>query len=204
MATVSISKKVRGWWRTKRLLSAGLQIHPVSTLWVWGNYESWGLDLSKIERGCLVYSFGVGRTMDWELEVVRKLGARLHAFDPTPSSVAWMAQQEFPEEISTHSWGLSNRDGPLDVFPPKRQSGENYTQERLRYVSNHHKPIQVQAKRLVTIMAALGHAKIDVLKLDIEGAEFQAVPDFIDAGIRPNRSASFVGIDQSGGASLPK
>jgi hypothetical protein len=43
------------------------------------------------------------------------------------------------------------------------------------------------SKCLNTIMVELGHAKIDVLKMDIEGAEYEVLTDLIERRIRPSQ-----------------
>ena len=45
------------------------------------------------------------------------------------------------------------------------------------------KPVPGRVERLSSIMRQLGHQRLDVLKIDIEGAEFEAVPDLLDSGI---------------------
>jgi hypothetical protein len=43
--------------------------------------------------------------------------------------------------------------------------------------------VQGRVYRLATIMQLLGHSRIDVLKLDVEGSEFEAIPDLLASGI---------------------
>jgi hypothetical protein len=42
-------------------------------------------------------------------------------------------------------------------------------------------------RRLSSLMAELGHDRIDVLKMDIEGGEYGAIDDFLAAGVRPGQ-----------------
>ena len=44
-------------------------------------------------------------------------------------------------------------------------------------------PVRGHVQRLVSIMRMLGHRRIDVLKLDVEGSEFETIPDLIDSAI---------------------
>jgi len=41
----------------------------------------------------------------------------------------------------------------------------------------------VRFHRLKTVMDNLGHRKIDILKMDIEGAEYKVIDDFLSSGI---------------------
>ena len=45
------------------------------------------------------------------------------------------------------------------------------------------KVIEVQLYRLKTIMEMLGHEKIDILKMDIEGAEYDVIKDIFCSNI---------------------
>ena len=47
--------------------------------------------------------------------------------------------------------------------------------------------IEVPMKRLHTIMLALNHDHIDILKMDIEGAEYEVIDDMIESGIKPRQ-----------------
>ena len=42
-------------------------------------------------------------------------------------------------------------------------------------------------KRLTTVMKELGHERIDLLKLDIEGAEYGVIEDMQSSGILPKQ-----------------
>jgi hypothetical protein len=47
--------------------------------------------------------------------------------------------------------------------------------------------VDVSVHRLATIMAMLGHVRIDVLKMDVEGAEYMVLPDILRSGISPSQ-----------------
>ena len=42
-------------------------------------------------------------------------------------------------------------------------------------------------KRLQTIMSELNHEHIDLLKMDIEGAEYDVISDMMESGILPDQ-----------------
>jgi len=131
----------------------------------------------------VVYSFGVGDSVSWDLEMIRRFGVTVHAFDPTPASIAWVARQHLPSQFVFHDYGISDFDGILDFYPPRRAGSTHYSQERRGGPLDRREPVPGCVHRLSTIMRKLGHRRIDVLKLDVEGAEFEAVPDLIASGI---------------------
>jgi FkbM family methyltransferase len=185
---ISLSKRLRGWGRRQRLSLAGVNVAS-EPLWISGGYESWGVSPARLPRQPLIYSFGIGRTLEWELELIQKFGAEVHAFDPTPASVAWLAEQSLPPSLHAHAWGLSAKDGDLLLYPPKSADGENFTQEKLEYVSEGHsaRAIAVPVKRALTTMRELKHEQLDLLKIDVEGAEFEAIPEMLSSGVRPGQ-----------------
>jgi len=82
-----------------------------------------------------------------------------------------------------HDCGISNFDGLLDFYPPRRRGSTHFSQERRGGMFDRRRPEPGRVQRLASIMQTLGHRRIDVLKLDVEGAEFEAVPDLIASGI---------------------
>ncbi len=130
-----------------------------------------------------VYSFGVGDKIGWDLGMIRRFGLTVHAFDPTPGSIAWVARQSLPPQFVFHPIGISNFDGQLDFHPPRQAGNTHFTQERRGWRLRRPPPVKGQVRRLATILRELGHQRLGLLKLDVEGSEFEAVPDIVNSGI---------------------
>ncbi|MDX1948412.1 MAG: FkbM family methyltransferase [Pirellulaceae bacterium] len=128
----------------------------------------------------VVHSFGVGDNVAWDLAMIARFGVTVHAFDPTPASMEWVARQKLPAQFRFHPLGISNRDGELLFYPPRRAGTTHYSQDRR---GGSLPPVAGQVRRLATIARDLGHNHIDILKLDVEGSEFDAVPDLLASGI---------------------
>jgi hypothetical protein len=47
--------------------------------------------------------------------------------------------------------------------------------------------IEVTARSLKTIMASLGHEQVDILKMDIEGAEYGVLEGMLNSPLRPTQ-----------------
>jgi FkbM family methyltransferase len=145
--------------------------------------SGWAVWPDHVRPDSVVYSFGVGDKIGWDLEMIRRFGVTVHAFDPTPASIAWVARQELPPQFEFHDLGISNFDGVLDFYPPRQAGGTHFSQERRGGLFDRRPSVPGRVRRLATIMEELGHDRIDVLKLDVEGAEFEVVPDLIASGI---------------------
>ena len=48
----------------------------------------WAIWTEPLSTGSVIYSFGVGDNVAWDLEMIRRFGCTVHAFDPTPASTA--------------------------------------------------------------------------------------------------------------------
>jgi FkbM family methyltransferase len=143
----------------------------------------WAVWPGAISADSVVYSFGVGDNVNWDREMIRRFGVTVHAFDPTPASIAWVARQKLPPQFVFHDYGISDFDGMLDFYPPRRPGSTHFSQERRGGLFDRRRPVPGRVYRLTTILKELRHNRIDVLKLDVEGAEFEAVADVVSSGI---------------------
>jgi FkbM family methyltransferase len=138
----------------------------------------------------VVYSFGIGRDLGFEIALVERYGLRVHAFDPTPVSQEWLRSQTLPALVSVHAVGLAAFDGVARFAPPRRSGWDSFSMVRDAPAQSAASagtsgPIEAPVQRLKTIAARLGHACPDVLKLDIEGAEYAVLPALLADGLRP-------------------
>ena len=143
----------------------------------------WALWMDPLSANSVVYSFGVGDNVAWDLELIRRLGCTVHAFDPTPASIVWVARQALPPQFVFHDLGISDFDGELPFYPPRKAGSTHFSQERRGGLFDRQEPVPGQVRRLATIMQSLGHSRLDVLKLDVEGSEFEAIPEILASSI---------------------
>jgi FkbM family methyltransferase len=148
-----------------------------------GADHGWMVCTDLIPHGGCVYSFGVGANVAWDVAMIERFGVHVHAFDPTPESIAWVARQTLPENFHFHDFGIAAFNGTLNFFPPKKPGRVHYSQERQRFHRADQPQFAGEVLRLQTIAERLGHRRIDVLKLDVEGTEFDCIPDLLESGI---------------------
>jgi FkbM family methyltransferase len=128
----------------------------------------------------IVYSIGVGEDISFDLELIRRFGVCVHAFDPTPRSIEWLAKQSLPGNFLLHPYGVADFDGHAKFRPPANPAHVSHT------LVERHTPwpaIEVPVHRLSSIMKELGHERIDLLKMDIEGAEYPVLKDMLASAI---------------------
>jgi FkbM family methyltransferase len=148
-------------------------------------YGGWNIITDRIGINSIVYSFGVGEDASFDLALVAKFGLRVHAFDPTPKSIEWVRSQHFGEQFVLHEFGLANVDGEIAFNPPENANHVSYT--ILDRPATCNRAIRFPVKKLQTIMDLLGHTHIEILKIDIEGAEYGVIQDLLKYNIRPEQ-----------------
>ncbi|HYF62785.1 MAG TPA: FkbM family methyltransferase [Herpetosiphonaceae bacterium] len=137
-------------------------------------YGGWEIR-PPLNSDSVIYSFGVGEDISFDLALIERYGVTVHAFDPTPRSVAWVRQQRPPAGFRLSACGLADYDGAATFFPPANPEHVSHTM--LGRGDSAGEAISVPVRRLATLMAERGHDRIDLLKMDIEGAEYAVLAD---------------------------
>jgi FkbM family methyltransferase len=128
-----------------------------------------------LNRNSIVYSFGIGNDISFDLELIARVGLTVHAFDPTPRSLDWAATQPIPPNFKVYPFGVADFDGTAVFCPPQAPEHMSYAQT----FSSKRPPgsVELTVKRLSTILSELGHRHIDLMKMDIEGSEYSVIRD---------------------------
>ncbi len=148
---------------------------------------AWVLWPEPLGPQSVVYSVGVGRDLSFDRAVVERFGCRVHAFDPTPRSVEWVATQPLPPRLRFHALGLAARDGELRFHAPRRERSAHYTPVARYRDAGADATVACPVRRLETLMHELGHDRLDLLKLDIEGGEYDVLDDLLSGPTRPTQ-----------------
>lgn len=146
---------------------------------------SWVLASEFINNDSIIYSFGVGEDISFDLAMINKYGLTINAFDPTPRSIEWIKSQILPQNFKLHEYGISDYNGSATFYPPVNPN--HISHSIIEKEQTKDKAIIVNMKTLQTIMTELGHSHIDVLKMDIEGAEYAVIEDIKKSNVRPTQ-----------------
>jgi FkbM family methyltransferase len=144
-------------------------------------YGGYAVCPTGLGAASVVYSFGVGCDVSFDRELIALRGVTVHAFDPTPKSMAWVETQTLPDSFVFHPWGIADFDGTASFHAPKDPTHVSHTLLEGGNVGTG--TVEVPVFRLRTIMNELGHAHVDILKMDIEGAEYGVLADVLGSGI---------------------
>lgn len=136
---------------------------------------TWCLCPDTIDASSVVYSFGVGYNLSFDRALIARFGVEVHAFDPTPLSIGWIQRQVLPAQLHFHDYGLAAYDGTARFALPEHH-GVSFT---MLEPARSKRTAQGTVRRLPTILDLLGHDRVHLLKLDIEGAEYAVIPDLV-------------------------
>jgi FkbM family methyltransferase len=140
-------------------------------------YGGYFLDASMIDTGAVVYSLGIGEDISFDLSLIERFGVDVQAFDPTPKVKKWLAAQSLPRQFHFHEAGISGRDGEEVFYPPPREDWVSHSLIQARQYGSG--SVRFPVMRLSTAMRIHGHTEIDVLKMDIEGAEYAVIEEIV-------------------------
>jgi FkbM family methyltransferase len=136
----------------------------------------WCVCPQDLSAASVVYSFGVGEDISFDLALIQRFGLQVQAFDPTPRSIEWVRGQKLPTKFAFHPFGVAAMDGNCTFLPPQNPEHVSHTiVPRESCLPS----IEVPVHRLRTIVETLGHERIDLLKMDIEGAEYGVLDDML-------------------------
>ena len=159
--------------RYQRHLEATRLYNPkvnCTRIWYGNTYGGFYVHPNVLSQTSVVYSFGIGEDVSFDLEMIRQHQCQVIGFDPTPKSIKWVDQQQLPSHFIFKTYGIGVISGEQKFHLPKNPdyvSGSALSHNNVSVDD----VITVEVKCIKDIMAELGHNYIDVLKMDIEGSE---------------------------------
>jgi FkbM family methyltransferase len=147
-------------------------------------YGGWMIPPRLIGPGWTCYCVGAGGDVTFDLTLATRFGATVRTFDAVESFVESAREQAADEpRLTAHHAAIAVADGPLrmqlshDPVSSSVSSAQLYETDRY---------VELPGRSLGSLMHELGDERIDLLKLDIEGAEYELLPtiDLRSLGVR--------------------
>lgn len=140
-------------------------------------YGGYFLDATLVDSASVVYSLGVGRDISFDLALIAHTGAHVFAFDPTPEVAPWLDSQDPPPHFHFRAVGIAGHDGDEAFYRPPRSDWISHSLVRADQYSSQF--VALPVVRLSEAMRLQGHRRIDLLKMDIEGAEYAVIEEIV-------------------------
>jgi FkbM family methyltransferase len=166
------------------------------------NYGFIAIPNSLLYADSVVYSIGAGEDLLADVDLSERLGCSIHIVDPTPKAAAHFEQVIL---AARHNKPINTREGlPYKLSPIVAErliyitkalwkedtnirfyepENPDHISHSITNVQHTDRFIEVPAVRLATLMAENGHAKIDFIKIDIEGAEYAVIDDILASNL---------------------
>ena len=140
----------------------------------------WTVCPTFLNAQSVIYSAGVGDEISFERELVKRFGCNVVLLDPSPMGVRTMELPEnqipqfkfFPAALAGHTGKLKVALRPNEAEPWFVRNDGAATES-----------FEIPCVDLQSLMKQNGHTHIDLLKLDIEGSEYDVIDNLLDRGI---------------------
>jgi FkbM family methyltransferase len=144
----------------------------------------WSVAPAGLGPDSVVYALGVGTDISFERDLIARYGVRVHAFDPTPIALEWASGRALPEGFTLHPYGVADFDGAARFAAPRKRKFASFSLVRRDGVGP---GVQAPVYRMATIVGMLRLPSPDLVKMDIEGAEYAVLPDLLASGLHPDQ-----------------
>ncbi len=154
--------------------------------WYGSDYGGFYLHPDIINSHSIVYSFGIGTDITFDKAIIENHQCQVFGFDPTPKSIEWVKSQSLPELFNFNEYGIHSQSGKLRFYMPQNESFVSGSATQQSNISTENF-IEVPMKSLGDIIKEKKHSHIDVLKIDIEGSEYELIDSLLETDVVINQ-----------------
>jgi FkbM family methyltransferase len=132
------------------------------------------LPCAAVTPGGTCYCIGAGADISFDLGLIRHFDMRVRCVDPVREYIAAaMADAAGEPRFSAHHTAIAARDGALRMQRTHHPGSRSLSSAELYDTRDF---VELRGCTLPSLMAELGDREIDLLKLDIEGGEYEVMP----------------------------
>jgi FkbM family methyltransferase len=145
-------------------------------------YGGWWVPRDLLGPDSICYAGGVGTDISFDLGLIGLFGCCVWGIDPTPKSITWIEGQNIDQRFALGPIGLAGESGQLRFYSPENSAHVSHSTKNIQRTSTY---FTARVQTIAGLMAELGHVQLDLLKLDIEGAEHDTIRQMLADGVRP-------------------
>lgn len=147
------------------------------------SYGGWIVPLSLLSPDSVCYLAGVGEDITFDLALIDHVGCHVWALDPTPR--ASLHVEEHARGVDRFHFdpvGLWSEPATLRFYAPQDPMHVSHSVVNLQRTDTY---FEAPCLPLAELMEKNGHDEVDLLKLDIEGAEHAVIEQLLRVRLRP-------------------
>ena len=144
-------------------------------------YGGWVIPAGTLNARSICYCVGCGEDISFDLALLERYSCPVYGFDPTPRAIEYVRKATSGIEgyrfFETAIW---TGEGTVKFFSPVDPRHVSHSITNLARTEHY---MEVPARRLSAVMHDLGHDRLTLLKLDIEGAENEVIRTIAEDGV---------------------
>jgi FkbM family methyltransferase len=142
-------------------------------------YGGWWLPEAAVRPGAIAYCAGAGEDITFDLALCDK-GLNVVTFDPTPRAIEYV--REHGDGLQFEPVGWWDEPCELRFYAPTNVMHVSHSALNLQGTDSF---FVAPVDTVANLARRLGHEQIDIVKMDIEGAEFRVVHSMLRDRITP-------------------
>lgn len=133
-------------------------------------YGGWAIPDGILSAESAVVDIGLGEDISFSESLIAEYGCSVHGFDPTPKSIAYV-QDRAPRNFQLHKVGVAGSNRMATFFLPNNPANVSGSITKSAHVGDNQ--IDVKLIDIDNVFNVINKDRIDLLKIDIEGAEYE-------------------------------
>ena len=148
---------------------------------VGSQYGGWVIPTDQLKPGAVCYCAGAGEDISFDLELVQRFGCEVYTIDPTPRAQRHVASVAGNlrglHYIPLGLWSSKQR---VRFYSPRNPEHVSYSIVNLQGTRDY---IEAECTTVADLMAHHGHEELDLLKMDVEGAEYEVLENLLASDV---------------------
>jgi FkbM family methyltransferase len=140
-------------------------------------YGGWSIPARLLATDSVCYLAGLGEDASFDLSLIERFGCTVHAFDPVPEASVYAATvSEREPRFLFNPVGLWSSDGALRFYDNAEPGFVSRSATNMHSTGSY---TEAQVRSIDSLMTEFGHERVDLLKLSVEGSEYELVDDIL-------------------------
>ncbi|HEX4467752.1 MAG TPA: FkbM family methyltransferase [Solirubrobacteraceae bacterium] len=169
------------WWNAARrrlfekVLPGRVTLHPRGDVeHVGSEYGGWPVPLDLLDPDAIAYSVGAGGDVSFDHGLIERTGCEVHSFDPTAAAARHAAENE-RAGFTFHKVAVWTYAGELTMYGAANPGHMALSAVNLQHTA---RTARVPCTTIEIVRERLGHGEITLLKLTVDGGEYELLPSF--------------------------